>query len=124
MSIRLIGDHPLTRDAAGNLKARIGTIFLRGQTLVTLPGIHAMQRNYYIDFLNQERKARGVRPLNQDEQLIEWDYSVDLIMENNMVLIRPDPDHMDHAFAADEILQEIVSKKEIKFLYATNEQVK
>ena len=124
MSIRLIGDHPLTRDAAGNLKARIGTIFLRGQTLVTLPGIHAMQRNYYIDFLNQERKARGVRPLNQDEQRIEWDYSVDLIMENNLVLIRPDPDHMDHAFAADEILQEIVSKKEIKFLYATNEQVK
>lgn len=124
LSVTIIGDHPLALDAGGKLKARIGTVFLRGKALVTLPGIHAMQRNYYVDFLNHERKSRGVRPLNQEEQGIEWENSVDLIMENNTILIRPDPDHMDHAFAADELLQQLVSKKVIKFLHATNAQVK
>ncbi|MEI6971239.1 MAG: hypothetical protein WCL44_06940 [bacterium] len=124
LSVTIIGDHPLALDVAGNLKARIGTVFLRGKALVTLPGIHAMQRNYYVDFLNHERKSRGVRPLSRDEEGIEWENSVDLIMENGTILIRPDPAHMEHAFAADELLQELVSKKAIKFLHATDSQVK
>ena len=56
-AITFLGDHPFAKDANGKLKARIGTAFSRGNTLVTLPGIHATQRQAYLDLLNQQRQA-------------------------------------------------------------------
>lgn len=124
MTIKIIGDHPMTRDASGRRKVLIASIFLRGKALVTLPGTHAMQRNYYIDYLNQERTIRAVRLLTAEERAVEWEQSVDLILDNETILIRPDPSHMDRAFAADELLQEIFHKNDIKFLHATDATVK
>ena len=49
---------------------------------------------------------------------------MDLIFDANRILIRPDPEHMDLAFAADELLQELVSKRDIKFLFVMDRKVR
>ncbi|MDD4872583.1 MAG: hypothetical protein PHR77_18695 [Kiritimatiellae bacterium] len=124
LKIEIVGEYPLAKDNQGNLKSRIGTIFTNTNTLITVPGIHATQRMAYIERLNRKRRQIGVDPLTIDEENVEARNSVDLIMEENEVLIRPDPDNMAIAFKADEILQEIVSKQQIKFLYVFNQKVK
>ena len=45
-------------------------------------------------------------------------------MEDDTILIRPDPDNMPLAFEADELLQELVPKHRIKFLGVRNEKVR
>ena len=56
--------------------------------------------------------------------MAEWQDSVDLIMEDDTVLIRPDPDNMQLMFRADELLQELVPKHQVKFLLVRNEKVR
>src|SRR5512139_1178670 len=122
--LTILGAHPLETDDAGNLKARIGTIFPRTNVLLTLPGIHATQRMAYVDYLNEKRRKAGLSELDEDEQIAEWKDSVDLIMEKDRIYIRPDPEDMEIAFEADELLQEFVSKQKIKFLNARNQSVR
>ncbi len=124
MPIRIIGDHPLARDAQGNLRSRIATLFPRARTLVTLPGIHATQRMAYVHAVNADRGAVGIPPLTEEEEMVEWQQSVDLIVDDNAILIRPDPDNMPLAFEADDQLQELVSKQKIKFLHVMNLKVR
>jgi hypothetical protein len=124
MSVRIIGELLFAKDSEGKLKSRIGTLFPRARTLVTLPGIHATQRMAYIATINAERKTSDLPPLSDEEEMVEWQQSVDLIMDENTVLIRPDPENMPLAFEADELLQELVSKRQIKFLNAMNDRVR
>lgn len=124
MTLRIIGDPPLARDAQGALKSRIATLFPRSRTLVTLPGIHATQRMAYVHALNADLIARGLPPLSEEEEMSEWQQSVDLIVDEDSILIRPDPDNMTLAFEADEQLQELVSKPRIKFLHVLNAKVR
>jgi len=124
MSVRIIGDPLFAKDAHGALTSRIATLFPHSLTLVTLPGIHATQRVAYVAALNEERKASGLPPLTDEEEMVEWQRSVDLIVEEDTVLIRPDPENMPLAFEADELLQEIVSKPRIKFLHTMNKTVR
>ncbi len=118
-----MGDLFFARDPAGKLKSRIGTLFPHTRTLVTLPGIHATQRMAYVAAINAERNASGLPPLTDEEEMVEWQQSVDLIMNEDTVLIRPDPENMPLAFEADDLLQELVSKRQIKFLNAMNDQI-
>ncbi|NUQ66474.1 MAG: hypothetical protein HUU20_28770 [Pirellulales bacterium] len=99
-------------------------MFPSHRVVVTLPGIHATQRLAYLELLNEEREQQGRSPLSRHEQSELWDESVDLIFDPDAILIRPDPARMQLAFQADEVLQEIVSKYRIRFLYALNEQVR
>jgi len=122
-AIRIMGEHPLAKDASGKLKSRIGTIFPYGNTLVTLPGIHATQRLAYVEMLHQERLQGGQPALSDAEHTAQWNSAVDLVMEDQAILIRPDPENMQLAFKADELLQELVSKHNIKFLYVLNPKV-
>ena len=69
---RIIGEHPLAKDADGKLKSRIATVFPYANTLVTLPGIHATQRAVYIDLLARERLEHGLGPLSREEEHAEW----------------------------------------------------
>jgi hypothetical protein len=124
MTIRIIGEHPFARDENNRLRSRIGTIFPRTRTLVTLPGIHATQRMAYTQALNTERQHSGLPRLSEEEEMAEWQQSVDLIMDETLVLIRPDPENMPLAFEADDLLQELVSKQTIKFLNVMNERVR
>lgn len=121
---RLIGDHPLAKNSDGKLKSRIATVFPLSNTIVTLPGIHATQRIAYIDALSRERIEHGLGPLSREEEDAEWRNSVDLIVEDDTILIRPDPAEMPLSFRADELLQTIVPKHRIKFLLVRNERVR
>jgi hypothetical protein len=120
---RFIGEHPLAKDESGKLKSRIGTVFPYSNTIVTLPGIHATQRQAYLELLDQERKAAGFPPLSGEQRTVEWDSAVDLVFEEDTILIRPDPRKMALAFQADELLQELVSKQRVKFLHVLNDKV-
>lgn len=124
MKLRILGAHPLATDREGRLLSRIGTIFPRTRTLVTLPGIHATQRIAYIADLNSTRLAAGQTKLDEEDEMSEWQNSVDLIMDSDCVLIRPDPENMALAYEADELLQELVSKQKIKFLNLMNPNVR
>jgi hypothetical protein len=124
MTIEVIGPQLFERDASGKPKTHIGTIFPRRRTLVTLPGIHASQRLAVIDRLNEQRSAEGRPPLTPEEEEVEFIQSVDLIFEADQILIRPDPDHMDLAFAADDLLEEVASKRSIRFLFVMDRKVR
>jgi hypothetical protein len=124
MAIRIIGAAPFACDAQGRLISRIATIFPRRRTLVTLPGTHAWQRVSFCDYLNQERAQERLGPLTSDDEAAEYAQSVDLIIEPGTLLIRPDPANMALAFEADELLQELVSKRKIKFLQVTDQSVR
>ncbi|MEI8140082.1 MAG: hypothetical protein WCI03_09460 [bacterium] len=124
MTIRILGAHPLAVDREGRLLSRTGTLFPRSRTLVTLPGIHATQSIAYIADINATRLASGQPKLDEEDEMREWQNSVDLIMDSSGILIRPDPENMALAFEADELLQELVSKQKIKFLNLMNEKVR
>ena len=115
--MKILGEPIFAKDEQGRLKSRVGTIFLTvAPGLVTQAGIHAMQRQAWVDEVNRERSEQGLLELNDDEisQLIA--HSVDLLFLDDVVLIRPDPDRMDLALWADEELQKFVSKRKIRFL--------
>jgi hypothetical protein len=124
MAVELIGPHPFKCDAIGKQITRIGTVFPFRRTLITLPGIHASQRIEFIDRLNESRLAGGEPPLTDTEVEEEYARSVDLIFDANRILIRPDPASMELAFAADELLQELVSKRDIRFLFVMDRRVR
>jgi hypothetical protein len=124
MTIEILGPRPFERDASGKQKTHIGTVFPVRRTLVTVPGIHATQRIEFIDHLNQRRLATGQPPLTGPEEEVEFTKSVDLIFAADQILIRPDPEHMELAFEADELLEELASKRDIKFLFVMDRRVR
>ena len=124
MVLKILGEHPLARDENGRLKSRIGTIFPDNRTIVTLPGIHATQRLAYLEELNRARLDGGLKALARQRQAEIWENAVDLITEDDAILIRPDPEKMQLAFAADELLQELLPKYKIRFLHVLNDKVR
>jgi len=125
MQLELIGPHPFARDEQGRQVTRIGTLFPAYNSLFTqAPGVHAWQRLNFIDHLNTQRAAQGKPRLTpEEEQSIATD-SVDLVFESDHVLIRPDPDRMELAFAADDLLQSMLSKRKVKFLSVSDSRVR
>ena len=127
--MELIGPHPFARDAQQRQISRIGTLFPQYDALYTqLPGVHAWQRMGFRDQLNARRAEADQPPLSPEEEEALFAESVDLIFEPECILIRPNPERMDLAFAADELLQELTSKRNIKFLsvadYGVREAIK
>ena len=124
MAIEVIGPNPFERDATGRQRTRIGTVFPFWRTLVTLPGVHATQRLAFVDRLNESHRAAGQPPLTPAEEEAVYARSVELVFETDHILIRPDPEHMELAFEADELLAELVSKRDIRFLFVMNSKVR
>jgi len=122
--VRIIGDHPLARDEQGKLKSHIGTVFPEHRTLVTISGVHGIQRQTFLEVLDRERRQQGQPPLGAEEWHSVWNSAVDLVIDERAVLIRPDPENMPLAFAADELLQELVSKQHIRYLYLRDQRVR
>lgn len=122
--MKLLGEPLFAHDETGRLKSRIGTLFLRTPGLATLTGIHATQRLAWVKELNRERLSNGLEKLTNEEVADEMARSVDLLFDDQFVLIRPDPNAMDLAFAADELLQTLVSKRKIRFLNTQLEKVR
>ena len=125
MQLELIGPHPFARDEQGRQITRIGTLFpAYGALWTQLPGVHALQRLGFIERVNKERAAKGLPPLSLEEEEKLSAESVDLIFEPDHILIRPDPEHMDLACQADELLQELVSKRQVRFLSVADRRVR
>ena len=122
--MKILGDPLFAKDANGALKSRIGTLFFRTPGLVTQRGVHAMQRIAWTRALNEARAAAGQPPLTEAEAMAEWADSVDLLFTEDEVLIRPDPNRMDLAFKADDVLQSLVSKRKIRFLNTSSAKVR
>jgi hypothetical protein len=120
-SLTILGHDPWEKP---DLKCRIATLFVTDRVLVTLPGIHATQRQAWIDLVEDRRKEAGVGPLSGDEYTALWNDAVDLIIEDGIAYIRPEPTKMDLAFAGDDLLQEKTSKQKIKFLLAYHPAVR
>jgi hypothetical protein len=125
MQLELIGPHPFAQDERGRQITRIGTLFPAYGVLWTqLPGVHALQRLGFIDRLNGERAGKALPPLSLEEEDQLSAESVDLIFEADHILIRPDPDRMDLACCADELLQSLLPKRRIKFLSVADRRVR
>ncbi|HVM51468.1 MAG TPA: hypothetical protein VMU04_25780 [Candidatus Acidoferrum sp.] len=125
MQLELIGPHPFAKDEQGRQLTRIGTLFPSFGTLWTQPpGVHALQRVGFIERLNADRAAKGARPLTLEEEDKIAERAVDLIFEPDHILIRPQPEQMDLACAADELLQTLVSKRQVKFLSVADSRVR
>jgi hypothetical protein len=125
MQLELIGPHPLACDGQGRQATRIGTLFpAYGALWTQLPGVHAIQRLNFIERVNAERAGEALPPLSLEEEEKLSAESVDLIFESDCILIRPDPERMDLAFAADELLQGLVSKRQVKFLSVADRRVR
>ena len=125
MQLELIGPHPFAQDEQGRQITRIGTLFPSHGVLWTqLPGVHALQRMWFIERVNAGRAAKGSPPLTPEEEDKLSAESVDLIFESDHILIRPDPERMDLAFAADDLLQGLVSKRQVKFLSVADPRVR
>ena len=120
----IIGSPLFSKDARGRLASRIATAFPRERALVTIPGIHATQRQAFIEALEKRREQEGTALLSRAERREVWDAAVDLIVEEDVLLLRPDPDHMPLAFEADEMLQQLVDPYRIRFLGLLNEKVR
>ena len=86
--------------------------------------MHALQRLAFIERVNGQRAAKGLPPLSLEEEDQISAESVDLIFEPDHILIRPTPSSMDLAFAADELLQTLVSKRQVKFLSVADHRVR
>ena len=72
------------------------------------------------------RRSGGPRladPLTSSERLKIWQAGVDLVIQPDVVLIRPDVDQIERVLRADELLQEIVNKRRIRFQLAANDKV-
>src|SRR5579864_5549682 len=125
MQLEVIGPAPFARGPQGQLLTRIGTLFPGHSVLFTQsPGVHAWQRLNFIDHLNAQRLAAGQAPMTADEESAVGANSVDLIFEADHILIRPDPERMELAFAADELLQTTASKRQVKFLSVSDSRVR
>lgn len=125
MKLKLFGPHPFEKNADGSQKVRIGTLFLDSGVLYTEPpGVHAWQRSAFIELVNAERALTGQPPLSLDEEEQLCARSVDLFFDPAQILIRPNPQQMAAAFAADELLQELVSKRQVVFLNVGDARVR
>ena len=119
-----IGEPIFSTDANGRLKSRVGTLFFKTPGLVTTGAFHAMQRMEWIEHVNKLRGVEGRPPMTEAEEDEELSQSVDLIFSGRQVLIRPDPNHVDLALKADEELQKLVSKRNIRYLNTHSAKVR
>jgi len=123
--LEIIGPHPFARDDQGQQLTRIGTIFPDQLVLYTQPpGVHAWQRLNFIECFNTRRAAQGQPRLSPEEEQSISSNSVDLVFEADHIMIRPDPERMELAFAADDLLQALISKRQVRFLSVADVRVR
>src|ERR1041385_9217878 len=125
MQLRLIGPPPFAQDDTGQQLTRIGTLFPDHSVLYTKPpGVHAWQRLGFIELINAERNHLGCPRLTAEEEEELCANSVDLVFESDHVLIRPDPARIELALAADDLLQLLISKRQVQFLSVADPRVR
>ena len=123
-TLTLIGASPFEVESTTTARPGIGTLFPDDAVLVTLPGIHATQRQDYLEHLTRERADAGFPTLSDDELESIRERAVDLLFPPGQIHIRPDPSAMELAFAADDLLQTRAAKHHIQFRHAYDDRVR
>jgi len=123
MTLKFLGPDPRVPGETRKLQPQVATIFPEGETLVSVPGIHASQRSAYVDSVNQSRRQAQQPPLSKEQRESLWSSAVDLFLRRDVIEIRPDPEQMELAFQADDLLQELLPKHRICFLSAGDARV-
>jgi hypothetical protein len=110
------------RDEQGNRKVRIATAFPKDDVIVTCdPPVHIEQRKFYVDKLRASRAEQDLPEMTDDEYFnIMATQAVDLVVDKDSIMIRPDPSQVNLAILTDELLQNVgcCLKNQIRFLYA------
>jgi hypothetical protein len=109
--LKLYGPHPLDRDSDGHLRYPMSAVFPAYETMIVGSGLHV---NLAFDFITALGEERG-HPLNEEEQFKIYEDLVALILRGNHVVIRSNPDNMEHSFLAAELLEEIIPADMIRF---------
>lgn len=123
--MKILGEPLFAKDAEGKLKARLGTVFLSSpRGIVVGNDAHVKQRKAWIDHLNHIRQESGEPPLSDIEISDVMAESVNLLFEGDDVLILPDPQRVELALRADEALQELVSKRRIRFVNTHTKRIR
>lgn len=112
--ITFIGPDFFATDEKGELLSRIGTVFPRYRTIVTVKGIHAYHVSILAEFLRLKMpKEERPEPEVLEETICED--AVPLIFRDDLIIVRSDPSGMENVFAADQILQSFFPKERIQF---------
>ena len=95
------------RDEQGNRKVRIATAFPKDDVIVTCdPPVHIEQRKFYVDKLRASRAEQDLPEMTDDEYFnIMATQAVDLVVDKDSIMIRPDPSQVNLAILTDELLQ-------------------
>jgi hypothetical protein len=123
MGMIILGPSPYGQGGEGVFKPRVATVFPRGHVLITEKLTHYEQHIAYLDLMDQQRNAQRLPPLTEQQRSDLFMQGVDLIIHPHTILIRPDAEHLDLVFEADERLQELASKLRIRFMLAGNSTV-
>jgi hypothetical protein len=105
-------------------KRRIGTVFPLENCIVNGFGAHGTVMCNYLMQLDSQRQKENREKLSDDEKERLLENLVDIIYEQDNVFIRPNPERMDLALIADDMLQESIPKHKIRFLYASDNNVR
>ena len=122
--ITVLGPDFFARDHDGKPLSPIGVIFPNYQFLVTGRGIHAELAAAGADFLRARMLETEKRDPTEEEEQGMYDSVISLLSRDATVLIRSHPDDMARTFAADELLQKILSKASIQFTGAHIQEVR
>ena len=122
MTVITIGPELLKADNNGRLRSNVATIFMADEVIIITEGpTHFKQRMTYQELINKKRVEQGLPELLGIDNMLEMcECAVDLIVTGTNILIRPEPDKMTLALRADECLQEIAPKSNIRFMYAND----
>ncbi len=121
MDLIMLGPSLYGQGGTGVFTPRVATIFPRQRVLVTCKLTHIEQHQAMVEWADQQRAEQQLTPMTEEERDELFYQGVDLIIHPETIHIRPDADHLDLVFEADELLQEQVSKLRIRFMLAGNE---
>lgn len=120
-----IGPPLLACDKKGHVLSRVGTVFLRTPGIVTTPGvIHFMQRAEWVEHLATVYDGKKLPRLSEADEVLEMERSADLLMDDQYVYIRPDPQHLELSWQADKFLQTLIPKYRIRYLNINIDKVR
>jgi hypothetical protein len=113
--VTILGPDFFAADDAGMLLSPIATAFPKYRVCVTGREIHAMQTEVLLEALKNHQIEVLQGEMSPDQEAAAYGDAVSLFTRGAVVLIRSAPEAMEHAFAADQLLQQLLPKECIQF---------
>jgi hypothetical protein len=113
--VTILGPDLFEQDGEGRLLSSIASVFPKYLLLVTLRGIHATQVAAAAEFLAETFSSTPIESTTDLKETSVYEDAVSLLLRDDVVLIRSEPECMAKVFAADQLLQLLVPKRHIQF---------